>query len=53
MSWNAAGFVTALTPSLWPDLIVGLGIFVMNLDAAREVYTAARAEHAQADAAAP
>ena len=49
----AAGFVTAMTHSLWPDLVVGLGIFLMNLDAAREVYTAARAEHAQADAPAP
>ena len=48
-----AGFVTALTRSLWPDLLVGLGIFVMNLDAAREVYTAARAEHARAQTARP
>ena len=40
----AAGFITAMTVSPWPDLIVGLGIFVMNLDAAREVYTAARRE---------
>jgi Co/Zn/Cd efflux system component len=40
----AAGFVTAATLSAWPDLIVGLGIFVINLDAAREVYTAARVE---------
>ena len=48
-----AGFVTALTRSLWPDLLVGLGIFVMNLDAAREVYTAARAEHARTTTARP
>jgi len=40
----AAGFVTAMTLSAWPDLIVGLGIFAINLDAAREVYVAARAE---------
>jgi Co/Zn/Cd efflux system component len=40
----AAGLITAMTVSPWPDLIVGLGIFVMNLDAAREVYTAARRE---------
>jgi len=40
----AAGGVTALTTSMWPDLIVGIGIFVMNLDAAREVYEAAREE---------
>jgi Co/Zn/Cd efflux system component len=48
-----AGFVTALTRSLWPDLLVGLGIFVMNLDAAREVYAAARAEHARAQISRP
>src|SRR5262245_60264510 len=34
----AAGVITALFPSLWPDLIVGLFIFVMNLDASRKVY---------------
>ena len=39
-----AGLVTAYTVSAWPDLIVGLGIFFMNLDAAREVYVAARRE---------
>jgi len=33
-----------MTLSAWPDLIVGLGIFAINLDAAREVYVAARAE---------
>ena len=40
----AAGFITAITPSVWPDLIVGVGIFVMNLDASRQVYSAARDE---------
>lgn len=40
-----AGGLTALSASRWPDLIVGLGIFAMNLDAAREVFTAAQAEH--------
>lgn len=40
----AAGGITALTRSGWPDLIAGLGIFVMNLDAARDVYGAARRE---------
>lgn len=39
------GFVTAYTLSAWPDLIVGLGIALMNADAAREVWTAARVEH--------
>jgi Co/Zn/Cd efflux system component len=37
--------VTALAPSAWPDLIVGLGIIVMNADAAREIWQAAREEH--------
>jgi Co/Zn/Cd efflux system component len=42
----AAGLVTAyLWPSAWPDLIVGLGIGILNADAAREVWTAARQEH--------
>ena len=40
-----AGPVIAMTDSAWPDLIVGLGIFLMNLDAAREVFEAARKEH--------
>lgn len=43
-----AGIVTALTISVWPDLIVGVGIFAINLDATREVFLAARAEHAEA-----
>ncbi|MGH7184381.1 MAG: cation transporter, partial [Nitrospiraceae bacterium] len=41
----SAGFMTAYTLSGWPDLIVGLGIAVMNADAAREVWSAAREEH--------
>jgi len=45
-----AGITTALTLSFWPDLIVGLGIFALNLDAAREVFTAARQEHLDAKA---
>ncbi len=40
----AAGAVTLLWHSVWPDLVVGLGILAMNLDAAREVYRAAREE---------
>ncbi len=44
----AAGIATAATVSVWPDVIVGLGIFAMNVDAAREVFLAATAEHADA-----
>lgn len=42
----AAGFVTAAYPSVWPDVVVGVGIAAMNIGAAREVWRAARAEHA-------
>lgn len=42
----AAGLVTALIwRAAWPDLIVGLAIALMNADAAREVWAAARQEH--------
>jgi Co/Zn/Cd efflux system component len=45
----AAGIVTALLwRSAWPDLIVGLGIAALNLDAAREVWDSARIEHSEA-----
>jgi Co/Zn/Cd efflux system component len=42
----AAGVVTAFTFSHWPDLVVGMGIFAMNLDAAWEVFEEAKKEHA-------
>ncbi len=48
----AAGLLTAATLSPWPDLVVGLGVFAINLDAAREVYEEALKEH-RAAAAAP
>lgn len=38
-----SAIATAFTVSHWPDLIVGLGIFVMNLDASIEVWRAAHA----------
>lgn len=45
----AAGLATAwLWHSVWPDLIVGLAIAVMNADAAREVWEAAWEEHRDA-----
>ena len=40
-----AGLATIYSASAWPDLIVGIGIAIMNADAAREVWTAAKAEH--------
>jgi Co/Zn/Cd efflux system component len=40
----AAGLVTLIQPSIWPDIIVGLAIAWMNLDAAKEVWEAARSE---------
>ncbi len=48
----AAGGVTALTRSPWPDLAVGLGIFAIDLDAAREVWLAAHREYRDSAAAA-
>jgi Co/Zn/Cd efflux system component len=43
-----AGVATMFTRSLWPDLVVGVGIALMNLDAARAVWTAARQERTAA-----
>ncbi|KAF0180772.1 MAG: putative transporter [Caulobacteraceae bacterium] len=40
-----AGLLTIPTRSIWPDIVVGLAIAVMNLDAARAVWAAARDEH--------
>lgn len=45
-----AGIVTLYWVSGWPDLIVGLGIAAINLDAAKEVWEAATEEHAGAEA---
>ena len=42
----SAGLVTAyLWTSVWPDVIVGLAIAAMNIDAAKEVWEAAHEEH--------
>lgn len=46
----ATGFVTAYTLSAWPDLVVGLGIAALNVNAAWEVWTTAREEHRDAKA---
>ena len=46
----AAGGLTLVTVSPWPDLVVGLAIAAMNADAAREVFQAAREERRQAGA---
>jgi Co/Zn/Cd efflux system component len=42
----AAGPITVVTASVWPDLLVGLAIFLMNLGAAHEVFVAAQKERA-------
>lgn len=45
----AAGLITAhLWQTAWPDLIAGFGIAFMNLDAAKEIWEAAREEHNEA-----
>ena len=41
----AAGLMTLFWPSVWPDVLVGMGIAYMNVDAAKKVWTAARSEH--------
>lgn len=38
------GFITLYSQSFWPDLIVGLGIAWMNLDAAKQVWMASKNE---------
>jgi Co/Zn/Cd efflux system component len=43
-----AGLATAATLSAWPDLVVGLGIAILNADAARQVVAAARHERREA-----
>lgn len=43
-----AGFVTLYWYSGWPDLIVGIGIAILNADAAKSVWNAARQEQASA-----
>ncbi len=41
-----AGLLTAFVwRSVWPDVIVGLAIAALNIDAAREIWEAARDEH--------
>lgn len=44
----AAAGATALSASAWPDLVVGVGIGLLNADAARQVWLAARAERVAA-----
>lgn len=46
----AAGLVTARYPSIWPDIVVGVIIAIMNLDAAHEVWEAAHDEAQKAEA---
>ena len=48
-----AGLLTVAYPSAWPDLAVGLGIFLLNLDAAREIWEAAHKERRASSAPRP
>jgi Co/Zn/Cd efflux system component len=45
----AAGAATALVGNAWPDLVVGIGIAILNADAARDVWRAARDERRTAE----
>jgi Co/Zn/Cd efflux system component len=49
----AAAGVTALWPSIWPDIVVGAGIAALNADSARDIWHAARRDHSAAAAAGP
>lgn len=44
----AAGLLTVVTRSIWPDIVAGLAIAAMNIDAAREVWQAARKDAGEA-----
>lgn len=46
----AAAAVTLAWPSGWPDIIVGVAIAIMNADAAKKVWMAARREEQKARA---
>lgn len=41
----SAGAVTLMYPSMIPDLVIGIIIFIMNADAAKEVLSTARKEN--------
>ena len=41
----SAGVVTLIYPSVIPDLVIGIIIFIMNADAAKEVLSTARKEN--------
>lgn len=43
-----AGFLTFSLQSIYPDLIIGILIALMNITAAKEVWQAARKEHTEA-----
>jgi Co/Zn/Cd efflux system component len=45
------GFITAYVQSIWPDLIIGLGIAAINAGATREVWRIANDERLAADSA--
>jgi Co/Zn/Cd efflux system component len=46
MAIIAAGIVTAVFwRTAWPDIIVGIGVIVLNFDAAGEVFVAAHSEY--------
>jgi Co/Zn/Cd efflux system component len=40
----AAGLFTLRYPSIWPDLLIGIFIFLMNADAAKEILETAHKE---------
>ncbi len=45
----AAGALTAAVGNAWPDLVVGIGIAILNADSARDVWRTARDERRTAE----
>ena len=39
-----AGLITILSPTIWPDLVIGIVIFLMNADAAKSIIETSRKE---------
>ena len=39
-----SGFITLISPTIWPDLVVGIIIFILNADAAKEVLAATKTQ---------
>jgi Co/Zn/Cd efflux system component len=39
-----AGLITIFSPTIWPDLVIGIIIFLMNADAAKSIIETSKKE---------